>query len=225
VAGGGAGEVDVRIERGVVMAYDSTDHEADVLVVGSMQRVLQAVPVSHQVGAELMAEGTAVCVVFFGEGDAGGLVVATFDGAPDAWVTEDLLTFSPATPAVEFESTSENQELTTSDEVYDCLEIEVTVPEGKTYGVLAIASVELRCSSYTNYVIDTVRIYHDSTGQGEPVGNRHNSNADRGAATVAHCGEITETTTISAQVSKSADRNTEIAGRGNLAVLYWEMTV
>ncbi len=207
------------------MAYDSTDHEADVLVVGSMQRVLQAVPVSHQVGAELMAEGTAVCVVFFGEGDAGGLVVATFDGAPEAWVTEDLLTFSPATPGVEFESTSTNQELTTSDTTYDSLSIEVTVPSGKTYGVLAVASVEFRCTSYTDWNIDAVQVYHGSTAKGQPQGNRHNSSGDRGTATVAHAGEISETTTISAKVSKSQDRNTEVAGRGNLVVLYWEMTV
>jgi hypothetical protein len=214
----------VRIERGLVIAYDASEHVADVLVVGSMQGVLHAVPVSHQVGAELMVADAAVCVVFFGEGDAGALVVATFDGAPDAWVTADLVAFSPATAAVEFESTAENQDLSTSDEVYDCLAIEVEVPEGKTYGVLAIASVEMRCSSYTNYVIDTVRIYHDSTAKGEPQGNRHNANTDRGTATVAHCGEISETTTISAKVSKSADRNTEVAGRGNLAVLYWEKT-
>lgn len=206
----------------MVIAYDSTNHEADVALVGSMQRVVQALPVSHQVGAELMAEGAAVCVLFFGGGDAGGLVVSTFDGAPDAWVTEDLLTFCPATPVTEFEDTTADQDLTTSPAVYQSLSVEIVVPSGKQYNVIAVATVEFRCTAYTNWNIDLLQLYHDSTAKGVPQGNRHNAVNERGSATVVHCGQIGSTTTISVKVSKSQARNTEVAGRGNLAVLYWQ---
>jgi len=94
------------IQRGVVRAYDSVNHQADVLVYGSMSRVILGVPVSHSIGAELMAVGADCGVVVFSPGDT-GVVVCTFTGAPGPWVTSALikdgevavadLAFDPAT--------------------------------------------------------------------------------------------------------------------------------
>jgi hypothetical protein len=163
-------------------------------------------------------------VVFFGGGDAGGVVVATFDGAPDAWVTEDLLTFSPATPAVEWAGDTTNQELTTTEAVYEDLSITVTVPEGKTFGVLAVAAVDFECTSYSDFNIDRLGVYFDDDLQGQWVGPRTNAKNERYTTTVPAVGEIEETTVVSAKVMKTYDRNTEIVRRGDLVVLYWEVT-
>jgi hypothetical protein len=80
----------MRVDRGIVTAYDATNHKADVLLVGSLSRVALGVPVAYQVAPEQVAEDTLCGVVFFGEGDA-GVVVCTFDEVPvppldlDAW--------------------------------------------------------------------------------------------------------------------------------------------
>lgn len=71
----------MRLSKGVITAYDATNHKADVLLVGSMSRVLLRVPVAYQVAPEQVAEDTPCGVVFFGEGDA-GLVICTFDEVP-----------------------------------------------------------------------------------------------------------------------------------------------
>lgn len=78
------------LHRGVVRRYDAGNHRADVLLVGSMSRMVLGIPVADDVSAELMTEGAACGVMFFAEGGT-GVVVCTFDGVPvavldlDAW--------------------------------------------------------------------------------------------------------------------------------------------
>lgn len=69
----------MELYRGVVRSYDPATHTASVLLVGSMSRVLLSVPVSQQVVADVMAEGTACGVLFYAEG-AEGVVVCTLGG-------------------------------------------------------------------------------------------------------------------------------------------------
>ncbi len=98
----------MEIYRGQVLAYDATNHKADVALVGSMSGIVRGMPVAHHVGPEVMTADRSCGVVFFGESDD-GLVIATFDGVPPAWVTSALikdgevavgdLGFDPATQA------------------------------------------------------------------------------------------------------------------------------
>jgi len=67
----------VDVQRGVVRAYDSANHQADVLVYGSMSRVILGVPVSDSIAPELMAVGANCGLVVFSPGDT-GVVVCTF---------------------------------------------------------------------------------------------------------------------------------------------------
>ena len=71
----------MRVSKGIIRAYDATNHKADVLLVGSLSRVALGVPVSYQVAPEEVAKDTACGLLFFGEGDA-GLVICTFDEVP-----------------------------------------------------------------------------------------------------------------------------------------------
>jgi hypothetical protein len=71
----------MRVDRGIVTAYDATNHKADVLLVGSLSRVALGVPVSYQVAPEQMAVNKACGVLFFGEGDAGVVVCTMADAA------------------------------------------------------------------------------------------------------------------------------------------------
>lgn len=209
--------------RGVVRSYDQTNHTANVLLVGSMSRVVLAVPVSHQIGSELMAEGADCGVLFFAEG-AAGVVICTFDGAPGAWVTPQELTFSPATPEFVMLSTGTDQAVTNSWQTYDTLSQQISVPSGKTYSVLAIGSVEFECTSYANWNIDVARIYSGATGLGQPQSLRMNAENERGAVPVLGVEKITSSTTYSVKIYKSMDRNTEVCHRGNLALIWWEDT-
>ena len=69
-------------------------------------------------------------------------VVCTFGGAPDGWVTSELikdgevtpadLAFSPATPAYSHDSTSVDQTVTTTPTTYQSVSQTVTVPSGGT---------------------------------------------------------------------------------------------
>jgi hypothetical protein len=219
--------------RGVVRSYDGTNHRADVLLVGSMSRALLKTPVAQQIGPELMVEGAACGVAFFAEVGT-GLVVCTFDGAPEGWVTSELikdgevapadLAFSPATPAYSHDSTSVDQTVTTTPTTYQSLSQTVTVPAGKTYNVLVMANVEFECTSYSNWNIDVMAIFKGSNQYGQPQGRRHNAVNERGSCSVVAADQIFATTTYSAKVYKAVDRNAEVAHRGNLAVLYWEAT-
>lgn len=214
----------MRVERGAVVAYNATDHQADVVLVGSMQGVVRAVPVSHQIGGELMAEGTACCVAFFGEGDAGGLVLSTFDGVPDGWVTPDLLSFTPVTPQIGFESNETIQTLTTTPTTYQTLSVTVTVPEGKTFVVLAVGDVEFSHVVHEGGCVLLARLYLDDAGLGEAQAVRYYTEGDEGSVSVVWAGDMTETASISLKVYKATDTNTERARHGNLAVLVWEKT-
>ena len=42
------------IDRGIIVSYDSTTHTATVQLMGSMSRILSAVPVAHHLGPELL---------------------------------------------------------------------------------------------------------------------------------------------------------------------------
>ena len=223
----------MQFHRGVIRAYDATNHRADVLLVGSMSRVVLGVAVAHQIGPELVVEGAACGVLFFAEG-ASGVVVCTFEGTPDPWVTSALikdgevaptdLSFCPATPRSYLKSTSTDQNLTTSAAVYDVLSQEVEMPSGKTFGVMAAASVEFECTAWTGFNIDLMQLYRGSTSLGQPQGRRHNGVSERGSSSLVVVEQITASATYSVKVWKSQDRNTEVAHRGNLALLYWEAT-
>ena len=219
--------------RGLVRGYDAVNHKAAVLLVGSMSRVLVNVAVAHQIGAELMTEGTACGVLFFAEG-ASGVVVCTFDGAPAEWVTTDLivdgtidaddLNFSPCTPEGWSEGTTSSQTLTDGAVTYSTLTHEITVPSGKTYRVAIIGNVEMGCSSYTNYNIDIVGVFKGSSMIGAQQGFRTNAVNDRASVTVAQQTTIITDTTFSIRVWKALNRNTEEAYRGNMVLLWWEDT-
>ena len=223
----------MQLHRGVIRAYDATNHRADVLLVGSMSRVVLGLAVAHQIGPELVVEGAACGVLFFAEG-ASGVVVCTFDGAPGPWVTSALikngevapsdLSFCPATPGFYFRNTTADQSLTTTATTYQTLSREVTVATGKTINVLVAASVEFECTAYTAYNIDFLRLYEGSSGLGVPQALRTNGVNERASVSLVYVGAITTTVTFSAKVHKSLDRNTEVAHRGQLAVLYWEAT-
>jgi hypothetical protein len=220
--------------RGVVRSYDDTNHRANVLLVGSMSRVLSKVPVAHQIGPELMVEGAACGVLFFAEGGS-GLVVCTFDGAPGAWVTSDLikegtvspgdLAFSPATPDFVLLTESTSQALTTTATGFGSLSQTVTVPTGKTYNVLVVADVEMENSAWTAWNHIMARIHNGSAAVSQPQGFRTLAVNERSSVSLVGAEAITADTKYSVQVWKALSRNTESAVRGNLAVLWWEATV
>jgi hypothetical protein len=220
--------------RGVVRSYDDTNHRANVLLVGSMSRVLSKVPVAHQIGPELMVEGAACGVVFFAEGGT-GLVVCTFDGAPDAWVTSGLikdgtvspedLAFSPATPGFVLLTESTSQALTTTATGFGSLSHTVTVPAGKTFNVLLVADVEMENSAWTAWNNLVAWMYNGSAGVSQPQAFKTLEVNERASVSLVGAEAITSDTTYSVLVWKALNRNTESAVRGNLAVLWWEATV
>jgi hypothetical protein len=223
----------VEIYRGVVRSYHQSTHTADVLLVGSMSRLVLALPVSQQIGAELMGEGAACGVVFFAGGGS-GLVLCTFDGAPGPWVTSALikdgavaptdLSFSPATPELYFGSAQTDQEVLNSWATYQSLSKQVTVPSGKTFSVLALGSAEFECTTYTNWNLDVACIYSGASQLGSPMALRMNAVNERGTVTVLGSEQITSTAAYSLKVYKAVDRNTEVCRRANLSVLWWEDT-
>jgi len=83
----------MRFYRGVVRSYDSTNHKADVLLVGSMSRLALAVPVSQDIDPQLMVEGAGCGVLFFEDG-ASGVVVCTIGDAPTPGLVLDA--YGPA---------------------------------------------------------------------------------------------------------------------------------
>jgi hypothetical protein len=223
----------MRFYKGIVRAYDASAHAASVLLVGSMSRVLLGVPVSQQIGPELMAEGASCGVLFFAEGGE-GVVVCTFGAAPSAWVTSGLikdgavaagdLAFSPATPELYFGSAQTDQEVLNSWATYQSLSKQVTVPSGKTFSVLAVGSAEFDCTSFSGFNIDVACVYKGESQLGAPMGVRTNAVNERSPVAVLAADQITATSTYSLRVYKAVDRNTEVCHRGNLAVLWWEDT-
>ncbi len=238
------------IQRGVVRAYDSTNHVADVMVYGSMSRVILSVPVSHSIGAELMAVGADCGVIVFSPGDT-GVVVCTFTGAADPWVTSALikdgevavgdLAFDPATqaeldtheadvdvhhdtPGIYSKTTSGTQVITISWTLYRTLTQSVTVPGGKTYNVVAIGNAEVGCSSYSGWNRDLVAIYSGGVLKGQQSGYRTNAVNRRATVTVVAAFTLTETKTVELRVFKTQGRNTENAYVGNLVIVAWEAT-
>jgi hypothetical protein len=219
--------------RGVVRSYDEASHTANVLLVGSMSRVLLGVAVSQQIGPELMVEGAPCGVLFFAEG-ATGVVVCTFGSAPSGWVTSGLikdgtvapadLSFSPATPEFYWGTSASDQEVENSWATYQSLSKQVTVPAGKTFNVLAMGSVEFDCTSFTGWNIDVACIYKGEAQFGAPMGVRTNAVNERSPVTVLGADQISATATYSLRVYKAVDRNTEVCHRGTLAGLWWEET-
>lgn len=220
----------VEIHRGIVRAYDSTNHQADVMIYGSMSRVVLSVPVSHSIGAELMAVGADCGVIFFAPGDT-GVVVCTFTGAPDPWITSALikdgevaiadLAFSR--PMVQTASTTSTQVLTTSNVIYSTLQLTIVVPAGETYKYLLQANVEFGCSSYTNWNLDMLRLGAGGSLVGGIQEMRTQSATSRSSVSCAWAGTLSAgSKTVEAIVLKSLARNTENAYRGHLVVTYWQ---
>lgn len=240
----------MEIHRGIVRAYDSTNHQADVMIYGSMSRVVLSVPVAHSIGAELMAVGVDCGVIFFAPSDS-GVVVCTFTGAPDPWVTSALikdgevavgdLDFDPATqaeldaheadvdvhhdtPVIYGKSTGSTQVITTSWTLYGALTQSVTVPEGKTFKVVVIGNAEVGCSAYTGWNRDMVSIYSGGVLKGQQSGYRTNAVNCRATIAVMAAFTLTETKTVELRVFKTQSRNTENAYVGNLVIMAWEAT-
>lgn len=221
----------VRIDRGIIRDYDSTNHLADVEILGSMATVVEDVPVAHHVGGELLEDGVLCGVLFFAEGDP-GLVVATWDGLPDAWVTPALLT-SPAgwvtqemmdwvVPGVNHDVQTGDQVLTTTMAVYGGLTQEVTVPSGQTLNVVALASVTISSTSVTGWNLRQVAIYKDAAQLGLQW-QRSAVNLERNTIAVVGATTITADTTFTVKVRKTQARNTETALEGSLVLVWWEV--
>jgi len=120
----------MRLLRGVVRSYDATNHKADVLLVGSMSRLVVAVPVAHHIPPYLIGEGAACGVAFFAEGSE-GVVLCTFGGAPHGCVTT-------------YQGSSAGMVLTTSWQTLPNLSIAVAPPAPHTWTVIVWVEVNLR---------------------------------------------------------------------------------
>ena len=232
------------IERGIIHAYDSTTHTAAVQLFGSMSRILLAVPVAHHIGSELLDTGAACAVAFFAEGSQ-AVILATFEGPPDPWVTSALikdaeiatadiahaqvtpakLSFSPPTPGFYLKTTQTTQTLTLTPTTFQSLTQAITVPSGKTYNVFGIVTAEFANTVYVGWNLDWVSLYADAAQVGLAHCKRMHTVSDRGTVTTGGAVAITATTTFTAKVFKSLDQNTEVAYRGTLTLLYWEATV
>ena len=223
----------MRLEYGIVRAYDATTHRADVVLVGAMGGVTRSVAVAHQVGAELVVEDAVCAVGFFAAGEA-GVLLCTFDGAPDPWVTSALikdgevapadLSFSPATPDYDLLSSTTQQSLTTTPTVYQTLTKSVTVPSGKTYNVLVAVSVESDCTSYVNPSNAVMCAYRGANQLGAPQAFTHRTATQRSSCSTVVSYQTGSTVTFSVKVWKSGG-STLVVRRGNMTVLYWEATV
>jgi len=64
---------------GQVLAYDAANHEAEVMLVGSMSRILRNVPVAQHIRAHLVVVGATCAVAILGEGFQ-PLLFAIMDG-------------------------------------------------------------------------------------------------------------------------------------------------
>ena len=222
------------IDRGIIVSFDSTAHTATVQLMGSMSRILSAVPVAHHLGPELLDAGTDCIIAFLGEGSQ-SIVLATFDGPPDPWITSALikdgeitpadLSFSPPTPGFYLKTTQTTQTLTTTPATFQTLTQAITVPSGKTYNVLGIVTGEFGNTVYVGWNLDWVSLYAGASQVGLPHCKRMHTVSDRGTVTTGGAVAITATTTFTAKVFKSLDQNTEVAYRGTLTLLYWEATV
>jgi hypothetical protein len=69
----------MRFYRGVIRSFDSSSHQADVLLVGSLSRLLLAVPVAQHIDPQLLVEGATCGVLFFEEGASGALICTLGD--------------------------------------------------------------------------------------------------------------------------------------------------
>jgi hypothetical protein len=120
----------MRFYRGVVRSYDSTNHKADVLLVGSMSRLALGVPVAQHIGPELLVPG-AHCGLLFFSGGSEGVVVCTF-GEP------------PPTPVYIYQDTGSSLTLTTTWQNIPNLSITVTPTTGKTWKTVVLGRLLLR---------------------------------------------------------------------------------
>jgi hypothetical protein len=143
----------MEIRKGIVKDYDSGNHQADVMIIGSMATMVKAVPVAHHVGGELMAAGTLCGVLFFAAGDP-GLVLCTWDGAPSEWITSDLIKDGEVAFA-DLAASAKSQVLldaatnntTTSSTDYtdmDGSNLVVSVPTGQTADIFLLAAMSAR---------------------------------------------------------------------------------
>ena len=222
----------MRVSKGIIRAYDATNHKADVLLVGSLSRVALGVPVAHHVGPEVMTADRLCGVMFFGEGDA-GVVVCTFDGSPPAWVTSALikdgeivkgdLAWDPTVYSA-MNHTTGDLTLTVTPTWYSSLGSHtVTVPTGKTFRVALIASVQFYCTAYTQGNFDRVQVYRDGAPVGQPLWLSIREESAGGVVALPWTEDLTATATYKIHCWKDNDVNTERAVRGHFMVQYWEV--
>ena len=125
-----------------------------------------------------MVEGADCGVLFFAEGSS-GVVVCTFGNQAGAWDR----------PGWFYGESNTDQTVTTSWATYQSLSKQVVVPSGKTYVVLVVGTAEFECTSYTNWNLDTTRVWRGGTGSGTAVslnqGMRTNAANDRGTVVSA----------------------------------------
>ena len=211
------------IDRGLIVSFDSTTHTANVQLMGSMSTLIYAVPAAHQIGPELLTPGTH-CILGFARESSDGIILATFDGPPDPWITPDLITFSPSTPEGAFHSSNTPQTLSDTFVTYQSLTHEITVSAGKTIRYLCVATAEMDCTYYTNSNNRLLRIYEGATAKGAIMGDESRAVDARHVVTNSFTGTITTTATISAKVRRGQARNTEVCQRGTMSLTWWEDT-
>ena len=78
------------LDRAMIISFDSTTHTANVQLMGSMSGLISAVPAAHNIGPELLTPGTH-CILAFARESSEGIILATFDGPPDPWITSALI--------------------------------------------------------------------------------------------------------------------------------------
>jgi hypothetical protein len=142
----------MEIRRGVVQAYDVVTHKADVQMIGSMPTLVRSVPCAQNLGGELLSTGT-MCAVLFFHGDP-GVVLATWDGLVEEWVTSDLVKDAAVTFAKLGESAkgqvvadAASTGVSTSSTSFVQLtgsSLTVTIPDGQTADVLLLAIMASR---------------------------------------------------------------------------------
>ena len=109
------------LDRAMIVSFDSTTHTANVQLMGSMSGLISAVPAAHHIGPELLTPGTH-CILAFARESSDGIILATFYGPPDPWITSALikdaeitpanLSYAPATPDFTMAQTAAQQTIT-----------------------------------------------------------------------------------------------------------------
>jgi hypothetical protein len=160
----------MEILKGIIRDYDGTNHKADVQLFGSMATLVRGVPVSHQVGGELLGVGR-LCAVLFSSGDD-GVVIATWDGATPEWVTSDLIVdgevgyadLAASAKGLVVCDEASSSASTTSSSYVDMTgsSLTVSIRSGVTAYVFLVAVMTISCDSAGEWTRARVRCVDDA---------------------------------------------------------------